>query len=328
MTMPASLPQQREAPDANAVVALDGSTLVIRELRIINPETVRLARSELAQRGSEGLAESVRNAITIGMLATSAASAAADSTSTLSATLSGLAAEVEATARRTLTGMEALLSQLDDGQRATAVSAARTLAELPASLERALAGEAGTVRDAVRASVTEVHDRAMAQLESALRVHSETMRSTLSTENPTGPLNQLRRDLSHSLELGRKELTAGLADLQTSLAASRAAERTRAQVSQVKGADWESTVVDTVAASCASTGDLWTATGGTPAPGGTAKTGDVVVRLHGPGVPEGVRRGRGSQGKAIPAFHDAGAGRRIRERQDRASRLGLPDRRP
>lgn len=300
MTVP-SLPAQRLS-QANGTVHVDGATLVIRELRVTDPQTTQLARNVLSEHGPDVLLETLKQALVIGVLATTAAGAAADTSGAFAATLAGLASNVESTAQRTLSGLESVLGELDKGQRATTAAIAATLAELPERIERALSGEATTVRDAVRTSVADVQQRALINMQTALLAHGEVMRSTMSSDNPASPVALLRREFTGSLDTMRAEIMTGLAAVQAAQSADAAAEQARAKLSPAKGKAWEQVVIDAVAAACTATGDLWADSSGTPGEGSTAKTGDLVIGLTGPNVPAGVRICLESKNRPSKAF--------------------------
>jgi hypothetical protein len=289
MTTTTSIPEQRQ-PDPVGAVFFDGANLVIKDLRVIDGPTAILARRILAEHGPDVLVETLKQALVVGVLAVTAAAAATDSGSgVFAATLAGLAANVETTGQRALSGMETVLGELDKGQKATTAATAAVLAELPERLERALAGEAATVRDAVRQSVAEVHQRALDDLKTALHTHAETLRVTTSADNPASPLGLLRGDVTAMLTTFRQEVMTGLAAVQASQTAQQAVARNQAKLSPEKGRAWEQVVIDAVNASCAATGDLWIDSSGTPGEGSTAKVGDILLGLLGPNVPDGVR---------------------------------------
>jgi len=258
-------------------VTLTHDALIVHELRVTHPETIALARAHLDEHGPESLLSAVSTAIVIGMVAGRLAREHGDAAGRMEAVLTGWRADLERQGGDVLAHLDGVLVRLDEAERATSQAAQEALAHFPEQVERALRGEASTVRAAVRDAATATQQEALGQLDRVVRGHSAELRTLLSTENPTGPLHQLRRDLTAQMEAARREMGEGMATLRAALEAQRV---TRQKVSNTVGSTFERWVCDRVADFANSTGDVAEPVGNTPAPGGTARTGDVLISVQ------------------------------------------------
>ena len=260
-------------------VTLTHDALIVHGLRVTHPETIALARAHLDEHGPDALPAAISTAIVVGMVAARLAREHGDAAGRMEAVLTGWRQDLERQGGDVLAHLDGILARLDEAERAASLAAREALAHLPEQVERALRGEAGTVRAAVRDAGSVVQQEALRQVDGVVRGHSAELRTLLSTENPAGPIHQLRRDLTASVEATRRELGEGLATVRAALEAQRL---TRKRDSNTLGQGWEARIGTLVRDWCSSTGDFAEACGNTPAPGGTARTGDILISIVAP----------------------------------------------
>lgn len=276
-----AIPAQQSRGDRVTVI---GDALEIQNLRVTHPETVALARRELAEHGAAALVHSVATAVTVGMIASRLQRSTGDTTAAMERALTGFDEAVQARATATVAHLDGLLTRVDATEHATREAATEVLAALPARIEQGLsavlAGEAGNVREAVRQAAATAQAEALTQLERVVRLHTTEVRNVVSTENPNSPIAALRRDLTATVESTRRELAEGLATVRALVQASQAHQSAVQKNSTAVGKDWEDTVALAVATWATATGDCVEHVGTQPAPGSsTRKTGDVLVRV-------------------------------------------------
>ncbi|SOC50163.1 hypothetical protein SAMN05660748_2903 [Blastococcus aggregatus] len=277
-----AIPVQRDRDTEPVTVTDDG--VEISHLRITHPETVAIARRELAEHGPAALADTIAGAVVVGMVATGLQRSTGDTTAAMQRALTGFDKAVKARAAATVAQLDGLLSRVDATEAATRQAVATTLAQLPAQIERglsiSLAGGADDVREAVRQATATAQAEALAALERVVTLHSEQVRAVISTENPGSPIAALRRDLTATVENTRRELVDGLAAVRALVQAQQAGQAAHTKTSAAIGRDWEDTVALAVASWAQASADVVEHVGSRPAPGSsTRKTGDVLVRI-------------------------------------------------
>jgi hypothetical protein len=141
-----------------------------------HPETVALARRELAEHGPSALADSVTTAVIVGIIAGQLQRSTGDTTAAMERALAGFDEAVEARATATVAQLDGLLARVDATETATRQAATDVLAALPTRIEQGLTtvltGGAGNVREAVRQAVATAQAEALAQLEQVVRSHT------------------------------------------------------------------------------------------------------------------------------------------------------------
>jgi hypothetical protein len=271
--------QQRLA----AQVTVVGDQLEIDHLTVSHSETVALARSELIEAGPAALADSIRAAVVIGLAAIRLARSSGDTTATLQRVLDGFDDALAQRAEITVTQLDEALARVDATEQAARQAVTAAIAELPTRIETgltsALASGGHDVHEAVRRATATAASEALTQLERVVRLHTDQVRSVVSTENPSSPLAALRRDLTGSLESTRRELIEGLAAVRALVQAGQAQHTASRKTPTVVGREWEDCVSEAVSRWAAATNDVVEHVGSQPAPGTTRKTGDIVVQL-------------------------------------------------
>ncbi|WP_336028825.1 hypothetical protein [Geodermatophilus sp. FMUSA9-8] len=300
-------------------VAVTDDAVEISHLRITHPETVAIARRELAEHGPAALAGTVTGAVVVGMVATGLQRGTGDTTAAMQRVLAGFDEAMQNRAAVTIAQLDDLLGRVDTTEQAAREAVAATLAQLPAQVERglttALAAGAGDVREAVRQATATAQAEAVTALERVVALHSEQVRAVVSTENPGSPIAALRRDLSAQVQDARRELTEGIATVRALVQAQQASQAAATRTSAAIGRDWEDSVALAVAGWVQATGDCVEHIGSTPAPGSsTRKTGDVLVRIMTGDQPVLVVEAKHRQRRAsMRAFRDELAeARRVR----------------
>jgi hypothetical protein len=293
-----AIPTQRSS--RTDPVSVTDEAVEISRLRITHPETVAIARRELAEHGPDALVDTIANAVVVGMVATGLQRSTGDSTGAMQRVLDGFDQAMQARAAATVAQLDGLLGRVGATEQATREAATAALAQLPAQIERglttALAGGAGNVREAVRQATAAAQAEAVAALQRVATLQSEQVRTVLSTENPSSPIAALRH-----------ELAEGLATVRALVQAQQVAQATETKSSAAIGKDWEDTVALAVAGWAQATGDCVEHIGSTPAPGSsTRKTGDVLVRImSGAGQPVLIVEAKRRQRRAsMRAFRD------------------------
>src|SRR4051794_5213688 len=147
-----AIPVQRSRSTEAVTVTDQG--VEISHLRITHPETVAIARRELAEHGPAALVDTVTGAVVVGMVATGLQRGTGDTAAVMQRVLAGFDEAVQNRAAATVSQLDGLLGRVDATEQATREAVTATLAQLPAQIERgvttALAGGAGDVREAVR----------------------------------------------------------------------------------------------------------------------------------------------------------------------------------
>jgi hypothetical protein len=264
-------------PQETAPVAVNGDTVVIRELSVVHGEAAALVRSHLTEHGPDAAADLVRRAIPIGLVALSLGTAGID-TGSLTRTLDAFAERVDEKSGAALASLDQTLTRLRGGEEAVARAADAVLDKLPAQVEAALAGQAGSVRASVMEAARAVQDAGVQEISTALARHSESVRDALSLDR-AGPVHTLRQDLLQELGGTRRELSEQLGVLKGLVEAAQVAKAAGAKSSRAIGAANEDEAMALCHDVVTAAGDLFERTGSQPGAGGTRRSGDGVVTL-------------------------------------------------
>lgn len=277
MTLTATEPASGVVARAGCRVSVDGDTIRIDCLTVRSAEASAIVASEHAAHGPGAAADLVARALPVGLLAVSVTNAGVD-TGAVRRTLDDFATDLDARSKAAIGELQTALDRIKAGERAVADTAQRALADLPGRLDRVLAGEADTVRDAVTKAAQHVQATGLDDLRRALAQHSDRIRSVLSLDSD-GPIQALRRDVLAGLDGTRQELAGQLAAVRELLAAAAAAKTAGAKSSQAVGKEFETQACALIEAIAVAAGDRWDDTGSTPAPGTTRRSGDGVATL-------------------------------------------------
>lgn len=259
-------------------VDVTADSLVLTNLVVHHPETVAIARRQLTEHGPDALADLIRRAVPVGLLALTTGAAATD-TAVIQRTLDDFARNVDDRSEAALVGLNQTLDRLRDGELAVAKAAHDALSRLPAQLESVLSAEAGNVRAAVAEAARAVQDTGTAEVRAALTQHSESVRNALSLDRE-GPVHTLRTDLLTELHSTRRELSEQMATVRGLLTAAQATTKASAKNSRAIGADWEVHAMGLIADVCAAAGDQFTAVGAQRGVNGTTRrSGDGLATL-------------------------------------------------
>jgi hypothetical protein len=265
-------------------VSVTDDAVEISRIRVTHPETIAIARRELAEHGPAALADTVATAVVVGMVATGLQRSSGDTSAAMERVLAGFDEAMQVRAASTLAQLDGLLGRIDTTEQATREAATAALAGLPLQIERglttALAGGANDVQEAVRKAAATAQAEALTALERVVALHSEQVRAAVSTENPRSPIAALRRDLTATMEGTRRELAEGLATVRALVQAQQAGHAAAQKNSNTVGKDWEDAVAEAVAGWSQASGDVVEHVGTRPAPGSSSrKTGDVLIRV-------------------------------------------------
>jgi hypothetical protein len=267
-----------QIPTGPGPVTVTGETLVVHDLTVTHGEAAAFVRSQLADHGPEAAADLVRRALPVGLVALSMGTAGID-TGALTRTLDAFGAQMSAKSEAALAGLDQTLARLHSGEEAVARTASSVLANLPAQVEAALAGQAGSVRASVLEAARAVQAAGLQELTTALARHSESVRDALSLDRE-GPVRMLRQDLLEELNGTRRELAEQLASVRSLVEAAQAAKSAGAKSSRAIGAKNEDEAMAICQDIVTAAGDLFEHTGGQPGVGGTTRrTGDGVATL-------------------------------------------------
>ena len=260
------------------LVDVTADSLVLTNLVVHHPETVAIARRQLTEHGPDALADLIRRAVPVGLLALTTGAAATD-TAVIQRTLDDFARNVDDRSAAALAGLNQTLDRLRDGEQAVAKAAQDALSRLPAQLESVLSAEAGNVRAAVAEAARAVQDTGTAEVRAALTQHSESVRNALSLDRE-GPVQSLRSDILAELNGTRRELSEQMTTVRGLLTAAQATTKASAKNSRAIGADWEEHAMGLIADVCAAAGDQFTAVGAQRGVNATTRrTGDGLVTL-------------------------------------------------
>ncbi|NPC42849.1 hypothetical protein [Nocardioides sp. zg-1230] len=265
-------------PQGAAPVAVNTDTVVIHDLSVTHSEAAALVRSHMSEHGPEAAADLVRRAIPVGLVALSLGTAGID-TGSLTRTLDAFAERVDEKSGAALASLDQTLTRLRGGEEAVARAAGAVLDKLPAQVEAALAGQAGSVRASVMEAARAVQDAGVQEITTALARHSESVRDALSLDRE-GPVRMLRQDLLDELGGTRRELGEQLALVRGLVEAAQVAKTAGAKSSRAIGAANEDDAMALCHDVVTAAGDLFERTGSQPGAGGTTRrTGDGVATL-------------------------------------------------
>lgn len=263
-------------------VSVTGETVVIHDLAVAHGEAAAFVRSHLADHGPEAVADLVRRALPVGLVALSMGTAGID-TGALTRTLDAFAERVDTKSVAALAGLDQALARLRAGEEAVSLTATSILESLPAQVEAALAGQAGNVRASVVEATRTVQAAGLQELTTALANHSQSVRDALSLDRE-GPVRMLRQDLLEELNDTRRELGEQLASVRSLVEAAQAAKTAGAKSSRAVGAANEEEAMALCQQVVTAAGDLFERTGGQPGVGGTTRrVGDGLATL-GPAI--------------------------------------------
>lgn len=178
-------------------VTVTGETVVIHDLTVSHGEAASLVRGQLVENGPDAAADLVRRALPVGLVALAVGSAGID-TGSLTRTLDAFADRVDEKSEAAIASLDQTLTRLRSGEEAVARTAGSVLEKLPAQVEAALAGQAGSVRASVVEAARAVQTAGLQELTTALARHSESVRDALSLDRE-GPVRMLRQDLLDEL---------------------------------------------------------------------------------------------------------------------------------
>ena len=263
-------------------VTVTGEMVVIHDLTVSHGEAASLVRGQLVENGPDAAADLVRRALPVGLVALAVGSAGID-TGSLTRTLDAFADRVDEKSEAAIASLDQTLTRLRSGEEAVARTAGSVLEKLPAQVEAALAGQAGSVRASVVEAARAVQTAGLQELTTALARHSESVRDAFSLDRE-GPVRMLRQDLLDELSGTRREIGEQLATLRGLVEAAQAAKVAGAKSSRAVGAANEDEAMDLIGQIATSAGDLFERTGNQAGAGGTtSRAGDGVVTL-GPAV--------------------------------------------
>ncbi|QKE82889.1 hypothetical protein [Arthrobacter sp. NEB 688] len=251
--------------------------LLLRDVTIVNAEAAALVAAAVSASGPAGALDLVRRALPIGLVALKLGSASVD-TGSLERTLAGFRQAVDQSAATASRDLTQTIAQLRSGEQTVITAAEQVLTHLPARVEAALAGEAHTIRDSVRAVTAEVQETALRQVRDALSAHAASVRDAVSLDRE-GPVQMLRRDVLTQLDATRSELSAQLSALTAQVQAESAAQEAGRKSSRAVGDDWEAYSMAAARAVVTAAGDVFAETGSEAAAGTTRRTGDGVATL-------------------------------------------------
>lgn len=264
-------------PAEAGAVTVTGDVMVIHDLSVTHGEAASFVRGQLAEHGADAAADLVRRAVPVGLVALSLGTAGID-TGSLTRTLDAFADRVDAKSEAALANLDQTLTRLRGGDEAVARTASAVLDNLPAQVEAALAGQAGTVRASVMEAARAVQAAGIQDLTTALARHSESVRDALSLDR--GPVRMLRQDLLEELSGTRRELSEQLALVKGLVEAAQVAKTAGAKSSRAIGAAIEDDAMALCHDVVTAAGDMFERTGGQPGAGGTTRrTGDGVATL-------------------------------------------------
>lgn len=265
-------------PTEAGPVTVTGDTMVIRDLSVTHGEAAAFVRGHMTEHGADAAADLVRRAVPVGLVALSLGTAGID-TGSLTRTLDAFADRVDAKSEAALANLDHTLTRLRGGEEAVARTASAVLDNLPAQVEAALAGQAGTVRASVMEAARAVQAAGIQDLTTALARHSESVRDALSLDRE-GPVRMLRQDLLEELNGTRRELGEQLALVKSLVETAQVAKTAGAKSSRAIGAANEDDAMALCHDVVSAAGDLFERTGGLPGAGGTTRrTGDGVATL-------------------------------------------------
>ncbi|WP_109691763.1 hypothetical protein [Nocardioides silvaticus] len=265
-------------PQGTVPVAVNADTVVIHDLSVIHGEAATLVRSHMTEHGPEAAADLVRRAIPVGLVALSLGTAGID-TGSLTRTLDAFAERVDEKSGAALASLDQTLTLLRGGEEAVARTAGAVLDKLPAQVEAALAGQAGSVRASVMEAARAVQDAGVQEITAALARHSESVRDALSLDRE-GPVRMLRKDLLDELGGARRELGEQLVALKSLVEAAQVAKNAGAKSSRAIGAANEDDAMALCQEVVTAAGDIFERTGSQPGTGGTTRrSGDGVATL-------------------------------------------------
>ncbi|WP_341925239.1 hypothetical protein [Nocardioides psychrotolerans] len=265
-------------PTGSGPVSVTGETLVIHDLTVTHGEAASFVRSQLSEHGPEAAADLVRRALPVGLVALSMGTAGID-TGSLTRTLDTFADRVDAKSEAALASLDQTLTRLHAGEEAVARTASSVLENLPAQVEAALAGQAGSVKASVVEAARTVQSAGLQELTTALARHSESVRAALSLDHE-GPVRMLRQDLLDELNGTRRELGEQLALVRSLVEAAQVAKSAGAKSSRAIGATNEDEAMALCQDIVTAAGDFFERTGAQPGVGGTTRrTGDGLATL-------------------------------------------------
>src|SRR5450759_3310354 len=260
------------------MVSVDDDRITIEHLSITNAEAAALVGSIMETGGGQAAAlDWLRRAVPVGLVALRMGSASMDS-GAISRTLDGFADQIQARSQQTLEGLDQTLAQLQRGEQAVSQTALGVLERLPSQVQKALCGEAASVRAAVTDATRAAQAAGMTEIREALQLHSSAVRDALSLDRE-GPVQALRRDLLEGLTTTRQELSEHLTVLRGMLQAAEAHKTASSKSSRAGGLSWEAQAVAIAGQVVTAAGDMLEATGSRPAPGGTSRVGDAVATI-------------------------------------------------
>src|SRR3954453_23568079 len=96
-----------------APVSVTDDAVEISRIRVTHPETVAIARRELAEHGSTALADTIAGAVVVGMVATGLQRSTGDTTAAMQRVLAGFDEAMHNRAEATVAQLDGLLGRVD-----------------------------------------------------------------------------------------------------------------------------------------------------------------------------------------------------------------------
>jgi hypothetical protein len=263
-------------PSPRAVT--DGATVTITDLTSSLPELVTSVVRYKERTGADDVGDHVESLLDLGAKAAAVGSASID-VDEIKRSLDDFTNGVSDTAKASVTDIRTAVAAATDKETgAIAKTLESALGNLSIAISSMVAGEDAPLRTSIEKSVRSVTDKALGEVQRALAAQSETVKTALSPDNPTGPLASLKHELLKSGHESRAEIVSALNEVKVLVETARVAKQVMEKTA-IKGLAYEDAALLPLTAIALAAGDSLEPTGRAPGAMARCKNGDAVVTL-------------------------------------------------
>lgn len=256
----------------------DGQTVTIVGLSSACPELVSSSLRHQERTGSTDVGDHVESLLEVGAKAAAIGSSTID-IDEIKRGLDDFTHQVSDTAKASVINIREAVSAATDAENGTiARSLEQALGNLSTSISSLVAGEDAPLRTSVEKSVRLVTDKALGEVQRALAVQSETVKTALSPDNPTGPLASLKHEILKSGHESRQEIVTALNEVKTLVETAKTAKAVMEKTA-IKGLAYEDGVIVSLTPMALATGDTLEPTGALGGNVSRCKNGDAVATI-------------------------------------------------
>jgi len=256
----------------------DGVTVRITNVQSSTPEVVTSSLRFKERTGNEDIGDHIEQLLDLGAKAAAVGSASID-IDEIKRSLDDFHNEVSNSAKASVTDIRQAVSAATDKETGTIATTLQVaLGNLSTSIGTLVAGEDAPLRLSIEKSVRAVTDKALGEVQRALAVQSDSVKTALSPDNPNGPLASLKHEILKSGHESRLEIVGALNEVKILVESAKVAKAVMEKTA-IKGLAFEDAVVQSLTPIALGAGDSLKPTGANAGNVSRCKNRDAVATL-------------------------------------------------